>query len=94
MLRETEEMTKEEAIDYLDTKVIAMFRGTKWEKAVEMAIEALKVQPKRPKGKWTDGKCSVCGCKFIIKCNDGQITFPILNLNFCPECGADMRGTK
>lgn len=36
----------------------------------------------REKGEWTvDGLCSVCGCDI-----------PVMEDNFCPNCGADMRG--
>lgn len=39
-------------------------------------------------GKWLDDpdgyKCSACGAYFEIECGDGEI-------NFCPNCGADMR---
>lgn len=35
----------------------------------------------REKGEWTaDGLCSVCGCDI-----------PVMEDNFCPNCGADMR---
>ncbi len=35
----------------------------------------------REKGEWTaDGLCSVCGCDI-----------PVMEDNFCPFCGADMR---
>lgn len=51
------------------------------------------VQPMRPKGEWIgneNGRCSVCGhegCGSDIwdGCKDGM---------YCPNCGADMRGTK
>lgn len=57
-------------------------------KILEMAIEAL--QQERPKGEWIPKKfpyawyyptCSVCGFE-----NEGELN------NFCPNCGADMRG--
>ena len=51
------------------------------------------VTPERQKGEWIDqkcfdewycptGKCSICGKEHIF------------GLNFCPNCGADMRGEK
>lgn len=46
-------------------------------------------QPMRKKGKWNwigfNIECSVCGC---MPCFDS--TEPLYN--FCPNCGADMRG--
>lgn len=56
--------------------------------ALDKAIGALSVD--RPQGKWiieidangnTYGRCSICDMKQYA----GQ-------LNFCPDCGADMRG--
>ena len=64
--------------------------------AMDMAIELLS-QPERPKGRWIDaypeieknpmfmyGICSECGCKQSIS----------NKLNFCFDCGADMRGEE
>ena len=55
--------------------------------------ELPSVQPIRPKGEWVEHevekewyKCSVCG-----SCWDkGEVEN--CNINFCPNCGADMRG--
>ena len=67
--------------------------------ACEMAIEALEQQT-RAKGKWIEHEdfngdyyytCSVC--KEDFSTIDG--TTPKENLfNFCPNCGADMRGDE
>lgn len=65
---------------------------TEWERAVNMAIKALE-EPERKKGEWilpnnpiavslNEWICSEC--KYLI---DGKH-------NFCPYCGADMRGEK
>lgn len=91
-------MTNEDAIKILDQMPIPshFFRNIKdiepvtfeeMAEAIEMAIEALKNE--RPQGEWIESdvpesilsKCSVCG----FHC--GAYTF-----NFCPNCGADMRG--
>ena len=49
----------------------------------------------RPKGEWLfypnipkDMYCSICGMDFEIN-TDSKYLF-----NFCPHCGADMRGEK
>ena len=49
-------------------------------------------QPGRKKGKWLDNyqygyKCSECGAYLEIDCGDAE-------MNFCPNCGADMRGEQ
>lgn len=82
-------MTREEAIK--EPELIA--KVTMWNdrrEAVEMAIEALK---DRPHGEWIErheiinqitffgeNRCSNCGKRSFIKSD------------FCPNCGADMRG--
>ena len=93
-------MTREEAIRILDPETalqelgrIAYYGGFKHEhaiqkaidEAVKLAIEALK---ERPKGRCTyckDGKTFVG--QSIIFCNDNKFH----KINFCPNCGADMR---
>lgn len=56
--------------------------------AINMAIEALQ---DRPQGKWmpTENVLGVIGGK-CSKCGEG--TFVLYN--FCPQCGADMRGEE
>lgn len=56
-------------------------------------IELLpSVTPKRKTGKWLDNyqcgyKCSECGAYLEIDCGD-------VEMNFCPNCNADMRGKQ
>ena len=63
--------------------------------AYDMAIEALK-EPERKKGQWEDFDydnsylCTSCGEIWTL--NDG--TPEENNMNYCPNCGADMRGEK
>ena len=55
--------------------------------SLDMAIEALS-QPERPKGRCTyckDGKTFVG--QSIIFCNDNKFH----KINYCPNCGADMK---
>lgn len=59
-----------------------------------IAVETLpSAQPERKKGKWkrkivdsgynADWVCSECGDRW---------KYDFINFNFCPNCGADMRG--
>ena len=82
-------MTNEDAIKKINLlKMVAVKKGTDTEKEVDMAIEALKAeQPK--KGSWDYGtQCSVCKGT-IIPPKDRKI-----RVDFCPWCGADMRGEQ
>ena len=50
------------------------------------------VTPKRKTGRWLDNyqygyKCSECGAYLEIDCGD-------VEMNFCPNCNADMRGKQ
>ena len=61
------------------------------ERVDELIDNAPTVEPERPHGKWTTEKhsmliyCSVCQMGYVY---DIRNTF----YNFCPNCGADMRG--
>lgn len=79
-------MTNESAIKKLQMlKTIAVNAGTETAEAIDKAIEALK--EKRPTGQWDYGtQCSVCKGT-IIPPKDRNV-----RVNFCPWCGADMRG--
>ena len=61
--------------------------------AYDMAIEALQ-EPERKKGHWEDFDCGnsyrCTSCGEIWTLNDG--TPEKNNMNYCPKCGADMRG--
>ena len=51
-----------------------------------------RVQPIRPKGKWEEWKGKVYeNVPICFNCKHG---YPLIakNYNFCPHCGADMRG--
>ena len=98
-------ISRQDAIDALDTigHVSTMPDGDKCIRvsAVNYVLMNLPpAQPQRPKGKWmpfeTDlndihcrfVRCSVCGKTRPVKVfsNEG------FEFNFCPNCGADMRG--
>lgn len=56
-------------------------------------IEALpSVQPIRPKGKWTE--TTVRGSMSLVCSECGADLGSICETNFCPTCGADMRGEE
>ena len=59
-------------------------KDDEWE-AIETAIQALQ-EPERKKGRWTtDLRCSACD--YPVEYHGGRT-------DFCPNCGADMRGEE
>jgi hypothetical protein len=65
-------------------------------KAVDMAIEALFHE--RPKGRWVR-RPNVLGTDYYGHCSECDCTDPLERTNrgkpnFCPNCGADMRGEE
>ena len=86
-------MTNEEAIEVIEYITQKWFGNQS--QALNMAIKALSV-PEREKGEWIeqeDGndfyyKCSCCGDEFFLIAGLPEDN----NYNFCPNCGADMRG--
>ena len=59
-----------------------------------LLIEELpSAEPERKKGHWTGDCCSCCGVSKYnyIKMVDDECG-PFGTWNFCPHCGADMRG--
>ena len=98
-------MNKEEAIkrirDFgLYHAIEDLPHSTKTVEAFEMAIQALE-EPERKHGKWIceneedwfpSCRCSVCGCVengCWVTVQDRKIVQ--YKVNFCPNCGADMR---
>ena len=63
---------------------------TNWHETLNEVIERLEraERPQRMRGKWTkDNACEFCGFQPWYERN-------INTLSFCPNCGADMRGTE
>ena len=89
-------MTRKEAIEILKRNKPTsdpIRCGTELCEAVDMAIEALQ-KPERKHSQWIDGeaKCPVCG-EDKFKDLDADI-WADWKPQFCPNCGADMRGEQ
>lgn len=60
--------------------------------AYEAAIDELEELPSaRPKGKWILNRDGNWCCPF---CGNDPYHDNMKNMNFCPNCGADMRGEQ
>lgn len=80
-------MTKKEASNRLFL-LRAKAVSTLDEKALDMAIKAL--EQTRPKGKWTQKTGSrALWCSVCEDCIHEEIPYAF---DYCPNCGADMRG--
>ena len=80
-------MTREEAVIILDGfKHNSLFNEQHFE-ALDMAISALSAEPIRPKGLWKIHDL----VRHLYRCSECQ-TITQISFNFCPNCGADMRG--
>lgn len=67
------------------------WRGVKFSaREIKFFIELQKTVESRPKGKWQkDIGCFECSnCGWIITAGEEEIN------NYCPHCGADMRGEE
>ena len=86
-------MTREEAM-YLLNNLRSVAEG-KEDEAIDMAIEALQ---NKPQGEWkpvTEMFDALDGIKTYItgmRCSKCSHMFDFRDYNFCPNCGADMRG--
>ena len=82
-------MTKEEAIKMIenDIRIHHDYLSGKYRQALTMAVVALK---ERPRGKWIDE-----GDPLTIRCSKCDYRAARYNnTNYCPNCGADMKGEK
>lgn len=60
---------------------------------VDDVVGQLKAKGFMPvkQGKWENGKCTVCE-KSLEDLFTGEFYYDDNEINFCPNCGADMRG--
>ena len=101
-------ISRQAAIDALGEKPLVwddfsdfdLGKAAQWSDDVDTIKELPSAQPKRIKGRWlkkenvgrwddTLWECSECGClhRDNVFCISGDF-------NFCPNCGADMRGDE
>ena len=66
-------------------------KGREWHPHVNFMVDAIKelpsAQPERKRGKWVDGKCSLCSEHAPFY----SMASTYYKSNFCPNCGAEMR---
>ncbi len=56
----------------------------------KLIVKAPSVEPERKTGKWIDGKCNRCGTHAPF----WAMSTAYYCSDFCPNCGADMRGEE
>ena len=86
-----------EAIDkrvdegYENIKMLATFPQRPWfdgmTHAQSILVNLPSAQPERKKGKWIV-------TSLFIKCSECGEAFMLMPQNYCPNCGADMRGEE
>ena len=76
----------------IDAVVSAMIDGADAE-LVEGVMELLpSAQPERKKGKWIEHNPHNWGLGIIYECSECGYEMDCEEPNYCPSCGADMRG--
>ena len=96
-------ISRQAAIQWVKTECNPYGKPTLEFESGKKVIEHLKQMPsaqlERKKGKWIttddgwDGEyfvCSVCGCPWTLIEGNPEDN----GMNFCPNCGADMRGKQ
>ena len=78
---------REEEIDV----VISVGQAFDAKKLKNVPVTAFPVQPERKRGKWIDTGCNEEWWAREYRCSECGDTM-LGDANFCPNCGADMRG--
>lgn len=90
-------MTKSEAIEHLKNIAIYSVQDgytDEARQALDMAIKALE-EPERKKGKWISHESVFGGSKeMVYTCDQCGHNIGFHMENYCPSCGADMRGKE
>ena len=89
--------SSEKFIKFMDNADIASFGKWQWANGFNTALVATKVQlkklpsaePERKKGKWTIEDCHAATYKYCCSICKAHHR---VRYDFCPSCGADMRG--
>jgi len=104
----TDAISREEALKEMqkyhdDCAKTSEYTRLGFETAMNVVRELPPVTPERPKGEWKhiggnsfidDYRCTNCNCKPPQKPYDSIKTWGWDFTDFCPNCGADMRGGK
>jgi lipopolysaccharide biosynthesis regulator YciM len=93
-------ISRRQAIEALRRNQEAYLHDNYFDKIVETDIETLtelpSAEPERKKGKWIRtvlGSTSGYGTTVMYQCTECE-RMSISIYNFCPNCGADMRGKQ
>ena len=78
-LQNCKDLIKQDGQDYLDERDFPL---------LDMAIEAL--QADRPSGEWIKHEVEDT-CRWV-ECSECHKEYPNIEMNFCPNCGARMKG--
>lgn len=62
-------------------------------KLIDSVLSEFPTIEERKKGRWIAGQCSICGCDIPAYIIDWKWQKD-MDANFCPNCGADMRGER
>ena len=98
-------ISRQAAIDALHTWFRDGFDADKWWNSTHVLAAIEGIPPAEPKtGKWIYGEDSMADCVDGYRCDQCGFFVPwdyqhksidyIKDYNFCPNCGADMRGEQ
>lgn len=88
-------MTREEALKYAKFRVECYSKGDgEYTEHGEFLVEAIKAlqEPERKKGRWVEKEKYTFGIMYDCSLCENRILDNGHPWNYCPNCGADMRG--